>query len=327
MVPMPSVEISIAPWSLVVTGFVKFLYTCIHHPQALDDGELHWLGRDHTAAESEACLQQAASLFPGRVTADLLIGRPDQTPASLRAELRHLLRSCRHHVALYQLTAPRGTPLGRQVARGEVRLPSSDQQGALYAAAVEELAAAGLQRYEVANFALPGHESHHNTAVWHGRQYLGVGPGAHGRVVSRHTGRRRATVQIPSPERWMRAVESGAGGSAKVTELSAADVRAELVCTALRTRRGLARDEWLDAGGGERRWRHLCGHPELARLEELVEVSQDRLAPTARGLNVLDALLPDLLNVLMSYEAEEEKDGAERAESLEGSEGSEARLS
>ena len=304
-------------WLTLILGTFdknKFLGICIYPftptsttylLQALDDAELQQLGRDHTAAESEACLQQAAPLFPGRVTADLLIGRPGQTPASLSTELRRLLRSCRHHVALYQLTAPRGTLLSRQVARGQVRLPSADQQGALYATAVQELAAAGLRRYEVANFARPRHESRHNGAVWCGRQYLGVGPGAHGRVVSRRTGRRQATVQIPAPERWMRAVESGAGGSATVTDLSAADVRAELVCTALRTRRGLVRDDWLDAGGGERRWRHLCGHPELARLEELVEVSEERLAPTARGLNVLDALLPDLLNVLTSYENEQ----------------------
>ncbi|XP_043246656.1 radical S-adenosyl methionine domain-containing protein 1, mitochondrial-like [Amphibalanus amphitrite] len=285
--------------------------------QALDDKELLWLGRDHTAAESEVCLQQAAALFPGRLTADLLIGRPGQTAGSLRAELRRLLRSCHHHVALYQLTAPRGTPLGRQVARGAVRLPSADQQGALYAAAVDELAAAGLRRYEVANFALPGHEGRHNSAVWRGRQYLGVGPGAHGRIVSRATGRRQATVQIPAPERWMRAVESGSGGAAKVTPLSGADVRSELVCTALRTRRGLSRDDWLAAGGGERRWRHLYQHPEIARLQEFVEATEERLAPTARGLNVLDALLPNLLNVLTSYDCEVGED--EDRETLSGS--------
>ena len=312
------VQIELPALTLACTKHYFYVKPVIeHHLQALDDAELCWLGRDHTAAEAETCLQQAAALFPGRISADLLIGRPGQTADSLRAELRRLLRSCAQHVALYQLTAPRGTPLGRQVARGSVRLPSADQQAALYAAAVHELAAAGLRRYEVANFAVPGHEGRHNTSVWRGRQYLGVGPGAHGRLVRRATGRRQATVQLPAPERWMRAVESGAGGAARATPLSGADVKAELVCTALRTRTGLLRDDWLGAGGGRDRWRHLCRHPELARLEPFVEVSDERLAPTAQGLNVLDALLPNLLNVLTSYDCEQDNNGD--SEELSGS--------
>ena len=113
-------------------------------------------------------------------SADLIFALPDQTLEELEADLDDLLETHPPHVSLYGLTVEPGTPFAERVRRGKLALPAGDLWGEMYARIVSRLGDAGLERYEVSNFALPGHRAVHNEQVWRGGYYAGLGPGAHG---------------------------------------------------------------------------------------------------------------------------------------------------
>jgi oxygen-independent coproporphyrinogen-3 oxidase len=147
--------------------------------QSLDDAELHALGRIHSADEALAAAAAVADAGL-ELALDLMCGLPGQSGASWEATLASALGTGAAHVSVYPLSVETGTPLASQVDAGAVALPDADATADMMLAAAELLAAAGLCRYEVANYARPGHESRHNTAYWTGREYLGAGPSAHG---------------------------------------------------------------------------------------------------------------------------------------------------
>lgn len=147
--------------------------------QSLDDGELRALGRVHDAGSA---LRAARSVVRAGMdlSVDLMCGIPGQTGESWEATLCAAVGTGCNHVSVYPLSLEDGTPLAAAVGAGEVTVPDDDSAADMMEHASATLAAAGLRRYEVANFARPGHESVHNSAYWTGAEYLGVGPSAHG---------------------------------------------------------------------------------------------------------------------------------------------------
>lgn len=121
--------------------------------QSLQDEDLKALGRDHTSLQALQTLDRARSLCPGRVSVDVMFGRPGQSVESWEKELSQLLRVCDEHVSLYQLTLERGTQLFRQVERGEAALPAEGATAEMYRRAREILHQRGFLQYEVSNFA------------------------------------------------------------------------------------------------------------------------------------------------------------------------------
>lgn len=147
--------------------------------QAFDDAVLRLLGRAHDARQARhvlALLSQAGVDF----SADLMCGVPGQTMASWRESVEQVLDAGATHASVYPLAVEDGTSLSAAVSSGLVPEPDPDLAADMMIAADERFADAGLKRYEVANFAVPGHESRHNTAYWTGHSYAGVGPAAHG---------------------------------------------------------------------------------------------------------------------------------------------------
>jgi len=209
--------------------------------QALDDAALAFLGRRHSAAEARAALASARATFP-RASLDLIYARPGQTEASWRAELREGLAFGLDHLSLYQLTIEPGTPFARAHARGEIDLPDDAAQAALYAATEEEAARAGLALYEVSNYAVPGAESRHNLAYWRYQPYLGVGPGAHGRVPLR--GGVVATRRVRAPEAWIDRVERAGHGLAEEEALDPLSRAREALLMGLRLAEGVKEEEF-----------------------------------------------------------------------------------
>ncbi|NXL94811.1 RSAD1 protein, partial [Alectura lathami] len=151
--------------------------------QSLDDAELQLLGREHTAAEARAAVEAAQGFFPGRTSLDLLFGLPGQSQEAWAQCLEAALGLCDDHLALYQLTLERGTALEAQVRRGALPAPPQDLLADMYLSSCATLAAAGFRHYEVSNFARKGALSTHNLSYWRAEEYVGVGPGAHGRFV------------------------------------------------------------------------------------------------------------------------------------------------
>jgi len=145
--------------------------------QSLDDSVLATLGRVHDASAALDAVRRAVARI-GNISADVICGVPGQTRASLADTLARLLGTGVSHVSIYPLMVEEGTPLERAIEAGELPDMDEDEQAAHMLLAAETLQAAGLTRYEVASYALPGRESRHNTAYWTGAPYLGLGLGA-----------------------------------------------------------------------------------------------------------------------------------------------------
>ncbi|MDD9876072.1 MAG: radical SAM family heme chaperone HemW [Magnetovibrio sp.] len=227
--------------------------------QSLDDAALRFLGRLHDAEAARAALAAAAAEFE-RFSFDLIYALPDQTPAAWRAELAEALTLAGEHLSVYQLTIEPGTAFFRDGVEAAPEDPAAE----MYEVTQQVLGGAGLAAYEVSNHARPGAESRHNLTYWRGGDYVGVGPGAHGRLTL--AGRHWATHQIHDPARWLETAAARGEATAKRRELTGLDRAEELVMTGLRLTNGLAaaRLQRLTGAG-------LLELADGARLAELVD--------------------------------------------------------
>lgn len=260
--------------------------------QALDDAALRALGREHSRAEACAALEVALATFP-RVSFDLIYARPGQTVAQWEAELNEALAIGTGHLSLYQLTLEPGTRFFAQAQAGLLVLPEEEVQAELFERTQELTAAAGLPAYEISNHARVGEECRHNLVYWRYGEYVGIGPGAHGRVLV--DGQRLATSTLRVPERWLAQVERCGHGIEAAEALVPREQAIEALMMGLRLREGvpIARLEALAKGALDR----IIDGRALRRARDagLVEARDDRLVATPAGRERLDALLRALL--------------------------------
>lgn len=260
--------------------------------QSLDDEQLKFLGRLHSAREAMAAIALARETFP-RLSFDLIYARPCQTPESWAAELREALSHAADHLSLYQLTIEEGTAFERLYEKGAFRLPDEDSAAALYALTADICAEKGLKAYEVSNYAIPGAECAHNLVYWRYGDYVGVGPGAHGRLTV--GGNRIATTARRMPGDWLEAVEATGDGTQTAEEVSPAEQGDEMMLMGLRLEEGvsLARYEALTGRAlPEERLARLGEQGLIARAQR---GNDTRLIATSQGRMVLNALLGELL--------------------------------
>ena len=178
--------------------------------QALDADSLRFLGRGHSVDEALAAIDTARAIF-ARYSFDLIYARPGQSPAAWRAELTRALDLAGEHLSLYQLTLERGTRFWQDHARGAFVMPDEDTAATMYEETNALMTARGLPPYEISNYARPDAACRHNLIYWRYEDYIGVGPGAHGRfTLDRADGARgkRATRQASGPEAWLERVEA-----------------------------------------------------------------------------------------------------------------------
>lgn len=207
--------------------------------QSLDDAVLRSLGRIHSVAEARGAIEIAHANFD-RVSFDLIYARPRQTVEQWTAELRAALDLAAGHLSLYQLTIEPETPFAALHAAGKLVVPDADAALALYEVTQELTAAAGLPAYEISNHAVPGEESRHNLLYWRYGEYVGCGPGAHGRLVV--DGVRRASATERHPERWAERVETEGHGWTEDIALSQSEATDERLLMGLRLREGIELD-------------------------------------------------------------------------------------
>ncbi len=256
--------------------------------QALNDEDLRKLGRIHSVADAKAAFDIARACFD-RVSFDLIYARQGQTVDAWETELNEALSMAIDHLSLYQLTIEDGTAFGDRYARGRLRdLPTDDSAADMYLATQEICAAHGLPGYEISNHARPGAESRHNQVYWRYGDYLGLGPGAHGRIT--RNGTRYATEAHRAPGAWMQAV-AGGSGDCDVTPLSREDAAVECLMMGLRLKDGLDLQRFSQMAG-----RDL----PKDRIDHLVElgmviISDGKLIATNQGRAVLNAVLRELL--------------------------------
>lgn len=256
--------------------------------QSLDDRDLRALGRGHSAADARSAVALAAAVFP-RFSFDLIWGRPGQQPDAWERELEDAVAMAGEHLSAYQLTIEAGTGFFRD----GVEEADEDRALALYEITHRVLGAAGLPAYEISNHARPGGACRHNLAVWNGADYLGIGPGAHGRLTA--GGRTSATRAIRAPEKWLASVEERGGGDAERVALDARQRRDELVLQGLRLTTGIDRQRFRAATGVEPE--AAVDADALALLTDAGCIETDRggLRATAEGRLRLNALLALLL--------------------------------
>jgi oxygen-independent coproporphyrinogen-3 oxidase len=256
--------------------------------QALNDPDLRFLGRLHNVAEALKAIDLARAIFP-RMSFDLIYARPHQTPEAWAAELEEAIGYAADHLSLYQLTIEEGTPFHALHAAGKFAVPDPDHAAELYRITQEVTQKRGLPAYEISNHARPGAESRHNLVYWRYGEYVGIGPGAHGRFVE--NGRRIVTIAEKMPETWLNLVEAkghGVTGGERLTRSEEAD---EFLLMGLRLTEGIdiARYEMLSG-------RELASdRVTILREEALIEpIGNSRLRATPSGVLVLDALVADL---------------------------------
>ncbi len=204
--------------------------------QALNDADLKRLGRMHTADEALAAVKIAEKHFE-RFSFDLIYARPGHTPEAWKAELEWALSHAVEHLSLYQLTIEPGTWFQRLFDAGKITVPDDDIARALYDVTQEVCTHAGLPAYEVSNHARPGAESRHNLVYWRYGEYVGVGAGAHGRLMTPEG--RLATSTEKSPEAWLEHVEARGHGIIETELLNAENQGDEYLLMGLRLMEGI----------------------------------------------------------------------------------------
>lgn len=260
--------------------------------QALNNESLRFLGRGHDVKQALAAIQIAEDLFP-RHSFDLIYGLPGQSVADWGGELEQALSLAGGHLSLYQLTIERGTPFFTRLRSGEFTLPDEDTGAALFDLTQEMCEAHNMPAYEISNHAKPGEECRHNVLCWTGGDYVGVGPGAHGRLVL--DGAPCATEQIPGPENWLSEVEQSGHATRRRDILDAQTRCEETIMTGLRLTTGIKREDFLDQCGLEiedalepRRLRRLLDG-------EMLTLDDAGLRTTPAGRIRLNAVLEALL--------------------------------
>lgn len=288
----PEITLEANPGSVEAGRFRDFRQAGVNRVsmgvQALNDADLRRLGRLHSAAEARAAFDIARSTFD-RVSFDLIYARQDQSLADWRAELQEALSMAVDHLSMYQLTIEDGTAFGDRFAKGGLKgLPDEDVQADMYELTQEICAAHGMPAYEVSNHAGSGAESRHNLIYWRMGDYVGIGPGAHGRLTL--GGRRWATEAPRAPGDWLARVERGQAGELPRDEVSLVEQATEYLLMSMRLAEG------MDIA----RYQRLAGaalqEDRLQRLEELGLLMRNngRLIATAPGRAVLNGILREL---------------------------------
>lgn len=293
----PEITLEANPNSSEAAHFAAFKAAGINRlsigVQALDDAALKFLGRGHDVREAQRAIDRAAALFE-RFSFDLIYARPGQTVTEWQEELKRALALQPPHLSLYQLTIEEGTQFQTLFARGQYKLPDEDVQEQLYDTTNAMLADAGLPAYEVSNYANPGQESRHNLVYWRYEDYVGVGPGAHGRIAI--DGQRHATRQAKAPETWLAEVAANGHATAESVPLERATQVDEAVMMGFRLSEGIDAARFERVTGAALEGPDALDPKRVARMiaDGFLARTPTGLAATPQGTKLLNALLAAL---------------------------------
>lgn len=260
--------------------------------QALHDQRLTALGRLHDAAAARRTLAELADLLAGgklrSASADLIFGSPGQTMAHLHDDVQGVMAYGLPHLSAYALTVEEGTPLHTRVARGLQAPPDEDLQADMLAVLPQWLSPHGLQRYEVSNFAKPGHHSRHNLTYWQGGHWLAVGVGAHGNLPGALGDQRYGNHR--GHDAWFADVEAGRLPEALREVIDAPTLVLERVMMSLRLTSGIDLSQ-LARDAGDERAQALRHKAQLLAATSPIAVRDDHIRADPAAFGQLDALI------------------------------------
>ncbi|SHH15504.1 oxygen-independent coproporphyrinogen-3 oxidase [Cognatiyoonia sediminum] len=253
--------------------------------QALNDTDLKALGRLHSVKEAREAIEIAQNTFE-RASFDLIYARQNQTLSQWESELSEAVAIGTDHLSLYQLTIEQGTAFGDRHKRGMLRgLPSEDLGADMYFATQDICEAAGLPAYETSNHARTGEESRHNQIYWRSGDYVGIGPGAHGRVTLNQM--RLSTESFLAPGEWLKSVEDLNSGESERDPLDLGDQKDEFLLMGLRMSEGVD----LSVFDFSDKYNEINNLSELG----LVDKKDDTLRVTPQGRPLLNSILARLV--------------------------------
>ncbi len=256
--------------------------------QSFTDSALEALGRAHTASGAAEAIGRAVAAGVGNISLDLMYGIPGQSVAEWRQSVRAAIDIGADHASCYGLSFEPGTLLAEDLAAGRVSRATDELQRECYYAAIDMLAAGGLEAYEISNFARPGRQCRHNLTYWHNAPYLGIGPSAVGYVA----GVRQANT--PDLREYVDRVAAGRSPAVSAERLTGRRLMAETLMLALRLRQGVDRRQFTRRFGVDpvAAFPHpIRRHAEMGTLE----LSADRLAVAETALFVSDSIFADIL--------------------------------
>ncbi|MCL4132559.1 UNVERIFIED_CONTAM: hypothetical protein GTU68_014681, partial [Idotea baltica] len=253
--------------------------------QALNDRDLKALGRLHSANEALAAIDVARSNFD-RVSFDLIYARQNQALSDWEAELEFALSLGPDHLSLYQLTVEDGTAFGDRFKRGRLRgLPDENLAVDLWDTTQATCNSAGLPAYEVSNHAKPGQESRHNLIYWRSGDWVGIGPGSHGRLTI--NGSRVETIDAKMPGDWISRIERGETGKVVNSVLKADDVLDERILMGLRIAEGIdVTRAWI---------KNKSNNINVLEDLDYIKLEANRLTVTPQGRPLLNSIISQLL--------------------------------
>lgn len=256
--------------------------------QALNDPDLKLLGRLHSVDDAKQAIEIAKATF-NSVSFDLIYARQNQSMDAWRQELTEALHLAEGHLSLYQLTIEDGTAFGDRFKRGRLKgLPSEDLGADMYIETQRLTEKAGFSNYEVSNYASPGRESIHNCIYWSAGDYIGIGPGAHGRLTI--GGRRFATEAVSNPMLWLGNIEKELSVENR-TALSNEEQAIEYLMMGIRHKNGISQALYAQLASTPFNQMDL---EELTKLN-MVQLDGDTLKATQRGRMVLNSVISKLL--------------------------------
>lgn len=258
--------------------------------QSLEDAALAFLGRAHSVAESLDALAVAQSYF-GRVNIDLIYARPNQTATQWQKELERALSFGTDHMSLYQLTIEPGTRFETMVRTGQFVPADNDEAATLFDLTQELTGEAGVPAYEISNHAKRGCESRHNLSYWRYDDYIGIGPGAHGRRL------KFATQRHKKPENFISGVGRNGHGIVSEDALDSGTRAMEALLMGLRLAEGIDLGKVGSRTGNDAH--SLVDDKAVSQIEKLGLIRRDgaHLTITPQGMPLLDAILPQIVAV------------------------------
>lgn len=262
--------------------------------QSLKEEDLKKLGRTHDALQAIKTIEAANRIFP-RVSFDLIYARSNQTLKAWQQELNQAMELATDHISLYQLTIEKGTLFYKLFNDGNLILPCSDSTAEMYEWTNHYLESKKYSRYEISNYAKVGQECVHNLTYWNYNNYLGIGPGAHSRIIENPSSV-SAIMMWHKPEKWLEMVNSKNNGIQTNAKLTKQEMVEEVLMMGLRLKNGInisVLEQKIDA-----KLEDILDINNLRHYQELDLIRLDEnIYLTDKGLMLHSYVVPRLLQI------------------------------
>jgi oxygen-independent coproporphyrinogen-3 oxidase len=260
--------------------------------QSLIDEDLEFLGRLHNSEQALKTIEAAADMFP-LYSIDLIYARPGQRLSGWEKELARALSLAGGHISLYQLTIEPGTRFYKRSQRGDFFMPGEEKAAEFYELTQNIMEKAGLPAYEISNHAAPGEESRHNLTYWRYKDYIGIGPGAHGRLQIDKD--KYAISAYSKTAAWLKSIKEENHGHEIFTKLTPRERAIECIIMGLRINDGLPFSRIEQESG--RPWQEIISKEKLKsmRKEKFLNDKTETLQATNAGRQRLDSVVKYLL--------------------------------